>query len=145
MTVSGGKGGGSGVLRRAPRRRWSEAEKRRIVAESAAPGSSVSMVARRHDLNANMLFTWRREFRRQEHGARGDPVTFVPAMIMPGVLGAGQAPPTLQDQRTGGEVGTARQAPGSMEIVLVGGRRIILGEDVSASALARVIGVLERR
>ena len=33
-----------------PRRRWSEAEKRQIVAESYEPGVSVSVVARRHDL-----------------------------------------------------------------------------------------------
>ena len=46
-----------------PRRRWSEAEKRWIVAESYQPGASVSVVARRHDLNTNQLFTWRRRFR----------------------------------------------------------------------------------
>lgn len=37
------------------RRRWAEEDKARIVAECEAPGSSVSLVARRHDLNANML------------------------------------------------------------------------------------------
>ena len=41
------------------RRLWSEEEKRRIVAETLQPGASVSVVARRHDVNANMLFTWR--------------------------------------------------------------------------------------
>ena len=43
------------------RRSWSLEEKRRIVAETFAPGASVSVVVRRHDRNANMLFTWRRE------------------------------------------------------------------------------------
>jgi transposase len=43
------------------RRPWPEALKRRIVAETLAPGSSVSIVARRHDVNANQLFKWRRE------------------------------------------------------------------------------------
>ena len=42
------------------RRRWSEAEKSRIVAESHEPGVSVSVVARRNDVNANLVFTWRR-------------------------------------------------------------------------------------
>ncbi len=51
------------------RRRWSEAEKCRIVAESEVPGSSVSVVARRHDVNANPVFTWRRELRRRLVGA----------------------------------------------------------------------------
>ena len=45
------------------RRLWSDAEKRRIVAESYQPGISVSVVARRHDLNTNQLFAWRRQFR----------------------------------------------------------------------------------
>jgi transposase len=42
------------------RRRWPEALKRQIVAETLEPGSSVSIVARRHDMNANQLFQWRR-------------------------------------------------------------------------------------
>src|SRR4051795_3853590 len=42
------------------RRSWSADEKRRIVEESFRPGASVAVVARRHDLNANLLFTWRR-------------------------------------------------------------------------------------
>ena len=40
-----------------PRRRWGEAEKRRIVAENYQPGVSVSVVARRNDVNANLVFT----------------------------------------------------------------------------------------
>ena len=47
--------------RRRGRRIWSAEEKQRIVSETLMPGASVSVVARRHDLNANLLFTWRRE------------------------------------------------------------------------------------
>ncbi len=39
-----------------PRRRWPVAEKRRIVLESFEAGASVSVVARRHDVNANQVF-----------------------------------------------------------------------------------------
>lgn len=42
------------------RRRWSAAEKMRMVEESQGPGASVSLVARRHGVNPNQLFTWRR-------------------------------------------------------------------------------------
>ena len=42
------------------RRSYSVEEKLRIVQETLKPGASVSVVARRHDINANMLFTWRR-------------------------------------------------------------------------------------
>lgn len=37
--------------------------KRRMVEETFAPGSSVSIVARRHDVNANLLFDWRKKYR----------------------------------------------------------------------------------
>ena len=46
-----------GPVRR--RRRWSEAQKRQIVAETHEPGVSVPMVARRYNLNANQIFSWR--------------------------------------------------------------------------------------
>src|ERR1700740_3590602 len=43
------------------RRQYPEALKRQMVAETQAPGASVSMVARRHDVNSNQLFRWRRQ------------------------------------------------------------------------------------
>jgi transposase len=43
------------------RRQYSEALKRQMVAETLAPGASVSVVARRHDVNSNQLFRWRRQ------------------------------------------------------------------------------------
>ncbi len=42
------------------RRRWSAAEKMRMLEESQEPGASVSLVARRRGVNPNRLFTWRR-------------------------------------------------------------------------------------
>lgn len=45
------------------RRRFTAAEKARIVAESLDRAVSVSAVARRHAINPNQLFTWRRQLR----------------------------------------------------------------------------------
>ena len=42
------------------RRRWSAAEKMRMVEETNRPGATVSLVARRHGVGPNQLFTWRR-------------------------------------------------------------------------------------
>ena len=42
------------------RRRWSVSEKLEIVAETREPGVTVSLVARRHGVSPNQLFTWRR-------------------------------------------------------------------------------------
>ena len=47
--------------RRRMRRRWSREEKRRIVAQTLVPEVSVSQVARRYDLNTDLVFKWRRD------------------------------------------------------------------------------------
>ncbi|HEX2525284.1 MAG TPA: transposase [Geminicoccus sp.] len=41
----------------AKRRRWPDALKRELAAAAMAPGASVSVIARRHDVNANQLDT----------------------------------------------------------------------------------------
>lgn len=45
------------------RRRWSADQKRAIVAEAFAPGSSVCEVARRVDVVAGQIYRWRNELR----------------------------------------------------------------------------------
>jgi transposase len=115
------------------RRLWSEDEKRAIVAETLAPGASVSVVAQRHDVNANLLFTWRRQIGAAAAAAlapAGDAVTFMPA-----VIGGEPAPATPPASAVGGW----------MEIVLADGHRIITDKDVDAAALGRVVKVLSRR
>ena len=42
------------------RRRWAAAEKIAIVAETHEPGVTVSLVARRHGVAPNQVFSWRR-------------------------------------------------------------------------------------
>jgi len=61
---------------RRKRRHRSEEVKRRITAVGFEPGASVSLVARHHDVNANLLFTWRRRFRSVGEGS----APFVPAV-----------------------------------------------------------------
>ena len=43
------------------RRTWSVEQKRMIVSRSREPGVSVSQVARRYDVNANLIFKWLRD------------------------------------------------------------------------------------
>jgi transposase len=45
------------------RRRWSSADKARIVHESLKPGAVVSEVAQRHRLTRSQLYDWRRKVR----------------------------------------------------------------------------------
>lgn len=132
---------GSEVVPRRRRRRWSVAEKRRIVAESLAPGASVSLVARRHDVNANQVFTWRRQLRDGVLGAAAGgllPVT---------VVAAPACGPSAAGERAAADDAAAGEPPatGRIEIVLAGGRRVIVDRAVDGAALARVVAVLEGR
>jgi transposase len=52
-----------GTSKQVLRRRRSIEEKRRIVEETLAPGASVARVARRHAVNANQVFYWRKKYR----------------------------------------------------------------------------------
>ena len=45
-----------------PRRRWSEDEKRALVAETLVEGETVCGVARRHNISRSMLFSWRKQY-----------------------------------------------------------------------------------
>ena len=45
------------------RRRRSVEQKRRIVEETLEAGASVARVARRHEVNANQVFYWRKKYR----------------------------------------------------------------------------------
>jgi transposase len=78
------------------RRRWSAAEKARIVAETLVPGVRVSAVARRWQLCPQQVFAWRREARAglppvQSGPARSCAPEFVP-IVSEAVSPAGAAP-----------------------------------------------------
>jgi transposase len=59
----------------------SKQERRAIVEETLKPGASVSLVARAHDVNANQVFKWRKQYRegRLEVGAPSN--TLLPVKI----------------------------------------------------------------
>jgi transposase len=117
------------------RRRWPEALKRQLVAESLEPGASVSIVARRHDINANQLFKWRNELGGRSTGAEASlvPVSVVPEAIAGSVLGPGPVAP-------------AAAIPARIEIALAGGVRVrIEGAVDPAAVTAAVAAVMKAR
>jgi transposase len=106
------------------RRRWSEAEKLRIVEESLSGPRLASATARRHGISNQLLFSWRKAYRA---GQLGVPAGFVPAMIV-------SEPP---EKATG-------SGCGRIEIVSTNGRRVLVDGDVEVEALLRVLRGLER-
>lgn len=109
------------------RRSWTHEEKRRFVEESLEGDASVAEVARRHDLNANQLFAWRRQF----GVGFAEPKNLVP--ILPVTI----APEVVDDLH--------KAASGQMEIILAQGERIIVWSDVDAASLTAVLKALSQR
>jgi transposase len=48
------------VTRSERRRRWSDADKQRILQETLAPGATVAGVAKRHEMGTGQIYIWRR-------------------------------------------------------------------------------------
>jgi len=104
--------------------------KRRIVTESLAPGASVSVVARRHDVNANQLFKWRRAMAAAEPPTEATSVAMLPVEIV--------AEPS-EVRRPERE--RARRS-GTIEITFAGGSRVCVRGEVSPETLRQVIELL---
>ena len=114
------------------RRRWSRAEKGRLVAATLEPGVTVSEVSQAAGIHSSQLFRWRKEFcRRSEPGVP----QLVPVKIAPaaGVLERRAELPPSAPRR------------GMIEIDLGGGRCIRVDRDVDTEALGRVLDVLGGR
>src|SRR6266403_16629 len=65
------------------RRTRSLDESKRIVVEALAPGASVAAVARRHGLNANLVFKWIRRSREGWRDRRREPAKEKPVVAAP--------------------------------------------------------------
>ena len=105
------------------RRAWSDDEKRMICGQTRLPGVSVSQVARRYDVNANLVFTWLRDPRFADAGCDEDATRFLPVEI----VAASDAPPAMPSVENW------------IEIDLAGGHRMRITGSYDPVALARLI------
>ena len=94
------------VVRREPqRRRWPVGEKCRIVEQTLKPGASVALVARAHGVNANQVFSWRRQYRQGLLSPRNaEPVKLLPVHVIEAQ--EGKASRTERRQVTASAAGT---------------------------------------
>ena len=67
---------------RRKRRLWDDDEKHRIVAQTQVPGVSVSQVARRYDVNANLVFKWLRDPRFKPTPIEASTAPFLPVEVV---------------------------------------------------------------
>ena len=100
------------------RRRWSRAEKERLVAASLDPGASVSLIAREAGIHPSQLYGWRRQMRvRQEVG-------FAPVEIA-------------------GEIGPAGlTGPGAIDIEFASGARVRITGVVDPALVTATVAAL---
>lgn len=115
---------------KAKNRRRTIKERRDIVEETLVPGASVARVARKHDVNANQVFYWRRVFREGRLGISSNPQLL---------------PVRVEADRTTEPVKSVvpRLAPGTMEIAFSRGTLRIAGS-VDVTALRVVLESLGR-
>ena len=90
------------VGQRRKRRVWSDAEKRMICVQARLPGISVSQVARRYDVNANLVFSWLRDpcFAPDE-GAVEEHAGFLPVEIIDAGAEPGGEPEAAEQRMPG--------------------------------------------
>lgn len=104
------------------RRSYSTAFKRRVVAETMEPGVSVAEVARRHGLNANMVFVWRGDPR---FGPGREAIAFLPVEVSPDRLVSAREPIDVCNA-------------GQIEIAFASGHRLTLSGPFDIDAVLRL-------
>jgi len=120
------------------RRRYDAAFKQAIVEQTLQSGASVARIAREHGINANQLFTWRRQFLLAEAGTPVPPVRTPSAIsLLPVTWVADEpAPVTAPSSASAAE-------RGQIEITLTGGTVRIQGT-VDPAMLRLVLASLRR-
>jgi transposase len=122
------------------RKRRSLQEKLQIVRETLQSQDSVAVIARRHGVNANQVFAWRRHYKRGRlegrSAARVEEPVIVPVHIA-------QSPPVHTQFGDAVEAGQSPRSVPPIEIELAEGSRVKIW-DISSEALRVLIRDLVR-
>lgn len=123
------------VTRGEPRRRWSEEDRARILAEAMAPGAIASHVARRFGVSTGQFYTWRKAMLLRS----------APVGVLPVSAKADFAEVRLSAAPPKPSAPSLIPATGMMEITLHGGALIRVDAAVDGAALGRVLAALAGR
>jgi len=107
------------------RRRWTDAQKVRIVEESFGPRGRMSETARRHDIGRTLLVRWRRQYRNGELAGGAAPLRFMPVTL---------AAPEPEPVSAASDIA---------EITLVNGRRLSIATTIDPAVLVRLVQALD--
>ena len=113
------------------RRRWTDAEKVRIVEESLGEHGQVAETARRHDVGRTLLVRWRRQYREGRLTRGGVGPRFTRLTI---------ATPDVPEVFSGPSVPTQTQ---TADITFVNGRRLSVAATIDPVMLARLVQALD--
>jgi transposase len=119
------------------RRLWEDEEKIGIVAQTRVAGVSVSQIARRYDVNANLIFKWLRDPRFNRLAEDRTAVSFLPVEVVaePPVLG----PPVIDAPVVDTPVIEAGATGSQIEIMTPTGHRISISGAYDPDALCRLV------
>jgi transposase len=128
------------------RRRFSDGEKRAIVAAAFAPGAVVSDVARQADVCPSLIYRWRRELG-PGWGGFAEVVLTPAAVATVGASERDRVPDRLPISCSGepARLAEAEAPTGSIEIEVAGGSRVRIPASTPADLASAVIAALLRR
>ncbi len=116
-------------MKRRKRRLWDDDEKRRIVAQTRVPGVSVSQVARRYDVNANLVFKWLRDPHFTATAVADPAAPFLPVEVVAAAALAVIDPPVIEP----------KVSKANIEISLSNGHHISVIGAYDPDALCRLV------
>jgi transposase len=123
------------------RRRWSKADKARIVRETLEPGAVISEVSQRHGLTRWQLYEWRRKARAAGDQARSarpkrNGSTSKPVEALPAFAPVVMATPAIPPQPTASEA--------SLVEIAIGGVSVRVRGVVEVEGLVAVLNAVRR-
>lgn len=138
------------IARTERRRKFSDAEKAAILAETDEDGVSVRQIAERHEIAESLIYNWR-SARRQAAAIASEALEFIPygaiittePVTAPGVPERKKAQPVLSPPMSPAPEELIRPhpgaRPGAIDIDLPSGVRLSVDSYVNEKALARVL------
>jgi transposase len=125
-----------------PRRKYTIAEKRGIAEETLRAGASVAVVARRHGINANLVFGWRRLY---QQGLLSETAPSKAAPLLPVKVATPTVLPTERAKAVTPAATAVASKRSSVEIEFPGGQRLRIHGRLDRTLLMRLIAFLSRR